>query len=510
MTAMPDPDRFDLLEFDTHRSTRTEEAPPDDSAARFDLLEMDALPVTRDEPANEIQDELSEFGGEPAALQEDVVPEFANDIEAQSRANAAAPSSGAFGSIRRVTAANAVSGVTNDGREHTDSGASLGIFARPAAERRFIVGQGASEAQSEVVRPGKLEAGQVVAGAVAEGHGVLVGWRGDRQITRAVLLEALRSIGREEWAPKPKDARAQAGRAMAAAGNAYHVKADRKTGAITRNEGGNTSGRHSWRIGRIDHMGQPGERYGDVVAVMTLSPEGELGGNGDTDVISRIVRDYTSRCAQELYTSADLTGWIATTLSTHCGGVNYAVGWYIPAKHREAAIALCNAVSKTGWGSDWLGSKERPALPIATCDELRDGIARGLKDEVAQVLGRLHAEREAARAERERRIDAARAKLESGDKDGFTEHGAAIKLAGDIGPTRAGTFLKELRSIAVRVAAYSELLGDERCGSAKRAVHEAVLELEGLVDDANSGIVQRFSLIFDEIQADMKREGGVL
>lgn len=516
VTAMPniaDPDRFELLELDNYRSTRTAEPAEDDAAARFDLIEMDPLPaapVTRTEQAQEMLVEAPQ-------LQDDVVPEFEfgappdelTGIAAESAANAAAPNSGAFGSVRTVTAANAVAGhVASYGTDHSDSGANLGIFARPAAERRFIVGESANESANEVIRAGKLEAGQVVAGAVAEGHGVLVGWRGDRQITRAVLLEALTGIGREAWAPKPKDARAQAGRAMAAAGSSYHIKADRKTGAITRNEGGNTSGRHTWRIGEINVMGRPGDNYGRTVAVMTLSPEGELGGNGDTDVIGRIVGDYTSRCAQELYTSADLTSWLATALSTHCGAVNYAVGWYIPAKHRDAAIALCNAVSKTGWGSDWLGSVERPALPIATCDELRAGIARGLKDEVAQVLGKLHAEREAAQAEKARRVAAADALVDPKAK--LEAQAALNKLAGDIGPTRAGSFLKELRSIAVRVAAYSELLGEERCGSARRAVHEAVLELEGLLDESNSGLVQRFNLIFDEIQDDLRREGGVL
>lgn len=515
MTAMPqntDPDRFDLLEMDNYRSTRVDVA-PDDASDRFELLEIDepeATPrVTRSEPAhvNEVQPSPSQLD-EASAEDFGAPPDELVSIAAESSVNAAAPSSGAFGSVRQVTAANAVAGhVSNYGQEHADSGASLGIFARPAAERRFIVGQGTQESQAEVLRPGKLTSGEVVAGAVAEGHGVLVGWHGDRQITRAVLLEALTGIGREAWAPKPKDARAQAGRAMAAAGSSYHVKADRK-GAVTRNEGANVSGQHTWRLGQIDNMGQPGDAYGRTVLLMTLEPDGRLHGAGDQVISGRIVADYADRCARELYASADLTAWLSGILSAHCGGVDYAVGWYIPAKHRDAAIALCNAVSATGWGNSWLGSKERPALPIATCDELRDGIARGLKDEVAQVLAKLHTEREAAKAEKDRRLAALRDITDT--KALLEAEVAARKLAGDIGPQRASTFLKDLKTVATRVIAYSEILGEDRMGSARRAVHEAVCELEGLLDSDNSGISQRFGLIFEELAEEAKRNGGLL
>jgi len=505
MSAMPDIDTANLLELDGPINT-TPVADSDDASERFALLEF-GEPM-RDEDGNQELEpaELEAREGAEPAMQEDVVPEFAADIAAQSRANAAT-ASGDFGSIRRVTAANAVTGVTNAGRDHTDSGASLGIFERPAEERRFIVGPNAQQVQDEVIRPGELTAGNVIAGAAAEGHGILVGWRGDRQITRAVLLEALQRIGREEWAPKPKDARAQAGRAMAAAGSAYHVKADRK-GAVTRNESGNVSGQHKWRIGQIDTMGAPGEHYGMTVAIMTLSPEGRLTGAGLGSVTERIIEDYATRCSQELYTSADLTAWLTMILQTHCGAISYGRSdLYVPARHRDKAIALCEAVSATGWGSDWLGSKDRPAVPLATCDQVRTGIATGLKEEVAQVLGKLHAEREAARLEKINRRAAAEAI--TGDAGGKAR-AAADALAGDIGPTRAGSFLQNLKAIATRVIAFGELLGEERMGSARRAVHEAVCELEGLLDAENSGISQRFGLIFDELREEARRKGDVL
>lgn len=522
MTAMPsntDPDRFEPLEMDGFngdiaRRDHSADNTPDDAAERMSLLEIDA-PTEPSRVAPILQEDItpeydSEFGA-PASADEPVSQvageELLGDIAAQSARNAAAGPSGAFGSVRRVTAENAVISEGQTGREHRDSGASLGIFARPAAERRFIVGPNAQQIENQVIRPGELVAGQVVAGAAAEGHGVLVGWRGDRQITRAVLLEALRAIGREEWAPKPKDARAQAGRAMSAAGSSYHVKADRK-GAVTTREGSAVSGQHRWRIGQIDMMGSPGDHYGMTVAIMTLSPEGALTCAGDLGIGQRIIDDYTSRCAQELYTSADLTAWLTMILQSHCAAISYGRSdLYVPAKHRDSAIALCQAVSDTGWGCDWLGSKDRPAVPLATGEQLRTGIATGLKDEVAQVLARLHAEREAAKLNKITR----RAAAESiAGQAGIEARQAADTLLGDIGPTRAGSFLRDLKAIASRVVAYGELLGEDRMGNARRAVHEAVCELEGLLDSENSGISQRFGLIFEELAEEAKRKGDLL
>jgi hypothetical protein len=523
MTAMPTitPDQFNLLEFDTVK-TPAPDAPVE--VIELDLVDdprhTTCLTCNQARPVNDQSicqacatvTEPSDLDfGVPTEVE--APPHELTAIASESAANAASPS-GAFRSIRQVTAANEVRGVTAgaENAEHDTRGivhlprpGSIPVLERPVAERRLIVGQSTNEAEREVLRPGKLEAGQVVAGAVAAGNGILVGWHGDRQITRAVLLEALRGIGREEWAPKPKNARAQAGRAMAAAGSSYHCKADRK-GAVTANEGANVSGQHRWRFGRIDTMGQPGDHYGMTVLVMTLEPDGRLHGAGDQVLAQAIIADYTERCAKELYNSGDITPWLVSTLEAHCGAVNYAVGHYVPARHRESAIQLIGAVSATGWGHEWLGSKERPALPIATCDELRDGIARGLKDEVAQVLDKLHTERETAAAEKARRLEIARA---GGTTDLILE-ASAIKLSGDIGPERAATFLKELRAIAGRVAAYSEILGDERTGSARRAVQEAVNSLEGLLGEHDNGISQRFSAVWDEIMFETRKDGGVL
>lgn len=379
---------------------------------------------------------------------------------------------------------------------------SAGIFERPRAERRFIVGPSQNETERQAaidLRPGEL-----VAGSVAEGNGILVGWRGDSQMTRGALLEALDRLGHKDWAPKPKDARAQAGRAVGTL-TGYHIKAERKAQVIRRGMAARPSGEHRWFVGQVNTMSTPGENYGTTVLVMTLSPSGELTGAGDQELAAKVIADYKQRCADELYTSADLTSWLAETLKERCGAVNYAVGWYIPANHRGDAIALCNAVSATGWGNNWLGSKERPALPIATCDELRDGLVRGLKDEVAELIGKLETERAKARQEREDAIAAARAEAIANGEDPSVAH-ITVRRRGDIGEDRAQTYLLSMRDISRRVLAYGELLGEERVASARGAVLDVVAELEGLLAADYQGIGARFAAVFDEIADDIRRE----
>jgi hypothetical protein len=518
MSAMPnvtseEANRFDLLELDPPSSPAAANAEGDDASARFSLLELDG-PVPPDVQCDrERMTELAQAEDDEVVFGAPPTPADFGGIAAEASANAAT-AAGEFGSIREVTAANAVNAPIESGRDswhptaefdesrgvvHAPTGQS--IFERPVAERRFIVGdrqERTPEQEAAVKVVMDMRPSELVAGAAAAGNGVIIGWRGDADMTRRALLEAMRSIGREDWAPEPREPRAHAGEAIRGL-TGYHVKAERKAQVIREGMQARPTGEHRWQVGKVHSMGMPGEKYGLTVLVMTLSASGELTGAGDQTLAAKVIANYRQRLDDQLYTSGNLTTWLAETLKTRCAAVDYGIGWYVPARHRDTAVALCAALARTGWGVEkkWLGSDKRPALPIATCDELRDGLVTGLKCEVAELLGKLEDERAKAREERETAIAAARA---AGEDEG------KVRRKGDIGEDRAQSYLISLRDTSRRVLAYGELLGDERVASARTAVLDAVAELEGLLGDAGNGITARFAGVWDEIQFDLRKE----
>lgn len=352
---------------------------------------------------------------------------------------------------------------------HMPAPGSVPFFDRPASQRKFMVGPQSEAEQAPVV---KLEAGNLVAGAVAEGHGVMTGWRGLGQMTRAALSEALASVEMTELLPAPMSARAQAGQAVGRYnGLGYVVRVARKAKDAT--------WAARWTIGAVKSENKAGESYGDIVLAVELSEDGTLTFDGDQAMADSILADYQSRISSEVYQAGDITAWLNRVLHKEYLAVDFALGLYIRHQHAAKAEALLGAVMNAGWGRGW----GLPAIPVADSDQLRDGIVRGLQDEVAGVMQRLETEREVARTERK---------------------------AGDIGERRAGSFLKELRSIGTRIAAYGAVLGEDRVAKCRETVRLAVVSLETLLGDDYSGIGARFAGIFEELELDAKRNGTVL
>lgn len=360
------------------------------------------------------------------------------------------------------------------GIKHVPTGPS--VFDLPREQRQFKVGA-PSETVQEVTR--KLDRTDLIAGAVAEGHGVLVCWSGAQrrgamharsQITRGKIVAALESIGRADLAPNAKSAHAQAGRAVQAlSARGYDVKAATRESCPELQPG-----QCRWTIGKVNHAGAVGTEYGTIALTVTLT-DGVLAFDGDETVAAIVLSDFNARTAGDVYQGADVTLWLGSILRRKHAAVEYGMGWYVPAGQRVAATALCAALAETGFGTSWVGGNGRPALPIATCDELRDGILRGLTEEVETLLDRLATEREAARETRK---------------------------AGDIGERRAATFLSELREITKRIAAYGEMMGAARVAAARDQVRAAIVELEGVLGDDYTGIGARFALIADECAFD--------
>jgi hypothetical protein len=371
-----------------------------------------------------------------------------------------------------------------EGIAHTPTGPS--IFDKPKAERAFVVGP---KDTTEIAPSVKLEHGSMVAGAVAEGHGVLVGWSGKGKLTRGALVEAIASA--EAKAPLAASARAQAGRVMSTlTGLGFVVRVARENKAV---------GTTMWTVGKVNHKSLVGSELGSVEMRVTLNANGELATEGNVALGERVRTEYQLALDSEIYQAADITGWLGRTLMLTYSAVRFGVGWYVPACHADAAGKLCAAVAAV-WGTDWIV----PALPVATSDQLRDGIVRGLTGEVDGLMARLTTERATAKAARDNAMHVAQLATDQAAMD------AAIKLAGDIGPKRAGTFLAELRGIGARIVAYGQVLGEERIACAREQVRQAVIELETVLGDDYSGISARFSAVWDEIELDRKRHGGAL
>lgn len=366
---------------------------------------------------------------------------------------------------------------------HVPTGPS--VFDRPRAERAFVA---PSKDVVEPVAPIRLEHGTLIAGAVAEGSGVLVGWSGRGKLTRGALVEALGSIsGVGVKAPVATSARAQAGRVMSSLTALGYVVRVARAGTVAANG-------TLWTVGSVNHRSVVGAELGSVELRATLQADGRLITEGHEALGAKVAADYAALIADEIYQAADITGWLGHTLATVYDAVRFGVGWYVPARHAHAAGELCAVVSKI-WGADWIV----PALPVATSNQLRDGIVRGLTSEVDALMARLATERGNAQTEYEDRVATHKATQTD-----------LMRGRGDIGPKRGQTYLTELRGIGTRIVAYGQVLGEERLASAREQVRQAVVELETVLGDENSGISQRFAAVWDEIELDRKRSGGVL
>jgi hypothetical protein len=568
MPANTDPDRFDLLEMDNYRSTRTEETPPDDTAARFELLEMDSPPVRPVTPppvvnaelAPALEDVAATDFGVPADELVDIAPAtphyqgagisaLAADLTAiatQGAVNAAVQSAAAADGAGRLpyvgfrTQDGYITAIRNgvaadvhaeymgilrtkfklsgsalaklnlpgpqlakvtalpvgEGIKHVPTGPS--IFERPKAERAFVVGPKAEQQETTIRRA--VTGKELIAGAVAEGHHAIVAWEGTSGLLRGALVGALASINREAWTPSAPNARAQAGSAISALSRGgLHVKPLRK-GSVANN--GMASGEHTWTVGRVNHAGQVGEEYGNVVVRFKLAGD-VLSYEGNAQIAEPVLATFAARMAAEQYKSGDVTSWLARTIRWRLDGVRFgALGWLVPAANVAAATELCKAVQDAGFGSGWV-----TGLPVATSDQLRDGIANGIIDEVSELMDRLNKERNEARNAKEAALEAARALP---GKERLEAQERAFRLDGDIGEKRAHTYLKEFKAIGERVVAYGQVLGEQRVDKAREWVKRGVAELEGIAGEDFSGIRERFGLIWEEIERDRKASGGVL
>jgi hypothetical protein len=322
--------------------------------------------------------------------------------------------------------------------------------------------------------------GQLVAGAAAEGHGILVGWTGAGDMTRAQMGERIDAAGvPREWMWDAKDPGVQLTRAVrAASGNEYNCEQEKKkesqvaearewssrwmlvSRSVTANEGGT----------------RVGQTFGNVALCVTLytdkpDPELVFDEGADEELIERVRAEFTSRIGEQRYVASDVSRWIKETLRKRLDAARYGGNWYVPRIHRATAERLVDAFKN--WGSDWMD----PPLPIASSDQLAKGLANGFKRDVDDILGTLEAQR------KERRKNDPEA---------------------EIGEVAAQSFITKLRGVLERCHHYSVLLGDDCVNDVRERVRVAMTELSAALDESTLAINARFSNIWDEVKRDIK------
>jgi hypothetical protein len=293
----------------------------------------------------------------------------------------------------------------------------------------------------------------VVAGAGADGHGVLCGYRGEGAMQRSTLADLARRAGLpEQWLPAPKEARVQLQRAVAGVASAQGLSAERD---VKRDR--NVAWVSRWMLVSANTNDDPtvGAPFGSIMLVVTLADDGTLAfETGDTDVLSTMVRaEYERRVGAELYQASDVTRWLHEIHRERLGGVRYGAGWYVPRAKRSVAEAITQVFwGEARWGEAWMD----PPLPVASSEQLSIGIANGLIAEVGEVIAELENQRVRRRE--------------------------ANGPAADIGPSAAEGFLVRFRYVGKRVDAYAELLGPDRVTECLDTIADAMIALDSVIE----------------------------
>lgn len=388
---------------------------------------------------------------------------------------------------------------------HNAEGTGQGLMdaVREARDRKrgLIVGPKTEEERAAAPRL-SMKPSEMLAGFDETASHVCIAWSGTSDMTRGALLAALEQIDRKGWAPKAPEAKAQAGKAIAGLGrNGLHVKSQRKSGIKTNLK----SGEHIWTCGKVDHTGAVGDTYGTTtIRFKLVGNELSFDAIADDGVCASlaqgVVTAFNARMASEILPTGRITGWLRSVLRTEMDAVGFgAMGYVVPKKYAADAVKFCEAIAEV-FGADWV-----IGMPMTDCEQLRDGLARGLRGEVTSLLHSLKGERERAAEERRKSVEARAVRIAAGETDV-----PEVTAKGDIGEDRAATHLKDLRGIAARIVAWGEVLGEHLFVQCKESVRGAIAELENLLGEDYTGISARFAQIWDEIELDRKNNRGVL
>jgi len=321
--------------------------------------------------------------------------------------------------------------------------------AARAARPAVVTGEG--ETMREVRQA--MRSGEILAVTDAVASGKAFSWDGQGEFTRADLLAVLRAAGLpESWAPSPTSPKALAG--LVVTGENRHGliakperlgKGSRKARVVVGADGMPRQYVSRWTIQEPSH-GNVGEHAGTILATATVWVDGSITVDGDPTIKARVETEYNRRRDEEVYEAGQVTAWLQSTICREWHAIKH-YGWYIPARHVDAAMRLYNAI-KSQWGN-W-----RIPMPMVTCDALRAGLTKSLADEVNRILADIEREHQAGLVATPRRMQ--------------------------LTPTRAAAFLAQLSELGARAGKHVEVLGGEYATKVRDGIAVAMRSLEDL------------------------------
>jgi hypothetical protein len=337
------------------------------------------------------------------------------------------------------------------------------VYRRGERERRI------ENAQQSSVGRTQLTAGNVVAGAAAEGNYIMVGFAGGGELTVPFVRDLLTGLNFDRsFFPEGKSDHYHAGKAVSRVNH---------SGCISRavSKGRQRNGREwqsvvaRWKVGSA-HTEHRDSRFGDRLFYVDLMKNGELrftyadANNVFAHEVAERVENEYKRCrAEETLRSTDVGDWLKSLLVNRWNGAKLGGNWVVPREHAAECERLLDAVSMH-WGNDWM----MPPIPIASGQAVAKGLARGFISDVNDLFTRL-----------------------------ANQRAPMLERGSDLGPQAAATFLAKLMNIAERARTYAEVLGPDGLVEVRARARDLITELQPLASTA----AQRAANIWDDLVA---------
>lgn len=300
----------------------------------------------------------------------------------------------------------------------------------------------------------QINRNDIVAGAAADGYGVILGWQGYRPLTRADLtLLSIKSHLPTSLLPDAKEPAVQLTRAVqSVAGVLYNAEQIKKSTWNADVEPREWSSR--WvLVTRATGAVIAGQPFGAIALVVTLYTDGpvpELAFDVTPELtaLADDVRNaFDARIGAEIYVASDVTSWLASVLLNHFDAVRLGGNWYVPQRFRAEAEMVCEVFSEA-WGRGWM-----QPIPVATSAQIARGVSNGLVEECGVIAADITKARAAA--------------IEDGRED--------------ISERAAKTLMLRLRFVSTRVAKHLETIGDDGAEWVRTAIRDAMIALESVL-----------------------------